>query len=79
MLVRAVLLWCCAALAAGCFPCPQQRPLTSPDGGAIVCVRPTDCPVEAGTLTCTMTQDRLYECIGCEGGQCVRWVPEACR
>lgn len=76
MPVRAALLGSWAALAAGCFPCPQQRPLSSPDGGTIVCVRPTDCPVEAGMLTCTMTQDRLSECIGCESGQCVRsWPP----
>lgn len=66
-------------LVTGCFPCPRQVPLQGPDGGVIVCTRPTDCPVEAGTLVCTMTQDRLLECIGCEAGQCVRWVPEACR
>lgn len=66
-------------VVTGCFPCPQPRALQSPDGGAIVCTRNQDCPVEAGTLVCTQTQDRLYECIGCEGGQCVRFVPEACR
>jgi hypothetical protein len=64
---------------AGCFPCPQQRALTAPDGGTIVCVRNTDCPVEAGTLVCTMDQDRLSGCLECNQGQCVRWTPEACR
>lgn len=74
--------WCLVALslmAAGCFPCPQQRPLAAPDGGVIACVRSSDCLVEAGTLVCTQTQDRLYECIECRDNQCVRWVPEACR
>lgn len=79
MLTRATLLLLGAGLTPSCFPCPQARALTAPDAGPIVCVRSTDCPVEAGTLTCTMTQDRLYECIGCEAGVCVRWVPEACR
>jgi hypothetical protein len=78
MLVRVAFFWCCA-FSAGCFPCPQKRVFPGFDGGAIECVRSTDCPVEAGTLTCTMTQDRLFECIGCENGQCVRWLPEACR
>jgi hypothetical protein len=67
------------ALTSGCFPCPRQVPLTAPDGGPIACARSVDCPSENGTLTCTATQDRLYECIGCESGQCVRWLPEACR
>ncbi|MCU0701366.1 MAG: hypothetical protein MUC96_33065 [Myxococcaceae bacterium] len=63
----------------GCFPCPAQTPLTAPDGGGIVCTRNTDCLVEAGTLVCTMDQDRLYGCLECRQGQCVRWTPESCR
>lgn len=66
-------------LLAGCFPCPQPRALTAPDGGAIACTRNQDCPTENATLVCTQTQDRLYECIGCEVNRCVRFVPEACR
>ncbi len=79
MHLRGIALAAVALAWSSCLPCPQQRPLASPDGGVIVCTRTSDCPVEAGTLVCTQTQDRLYECIGCEAGQCVRWVPEACR
>lgn len=75
---RAVLLGF-GLLLAGCVPCPASQPLATPDGGAIVCTRNTDCLVEAGTLVCTMEQDRLYGCLECRAGQCVRWTPEACR
>lgn len=77
--MRSAWLAMAMLMGAGCFPCPQPQPLSRPDGGTIACVRPTDCPSEEGVLTCTQTQDRLYECLGCENNLCVRWVPGACR
>ncbi len=76
--------WAFAAVLVGtlgsaCFPCPRQHALVTPDGGSFPCTRASECPTENGTLTCTNTLDRSYECIGCESGQCVRWGPEACR
>ncbi|MCA3015528.1 MAG: hypothetical protein INH41_24320 [Myxococcaceae bacterium] len=77
-MLRAVLPSLGLALS-GCFPCPAAQPLSAPDGGTIACTRSTDCLVEAGTLVCTMDQDRLYGCLECRDGLCQRWTPGACR
>jgi hypothetical protein len=58
--------------------CPHQDALTGLDGGAVACVRATDCPLAANVLVCVNDEDRLRDCVACERNVCVRHQPRAC-
>jgi hypothetical protein len=65
---------------AGCGRiCPTgSEPVTNGDGGVAPCVQATDCPRASSVLVCSMTEDRLRNCVACEQGQCIRYGAEVC-
>lgn len=82
MRLPAVMLRLAASLSfalACCGTCPRVEPLALADGGAVACLRSTDCPRQAFQLVCSNDLDRARGCVGCADGRCARWVPEACR
>ena len=73
------LLFGCGAQPGVCSV--RDEPVLHPDGGAIACMGPEECPLPSNTYLCVtdVSLDRERRpCVACLSSQCARRIPVPC-